>query len=120
MNNTTHSLTVKEAIEQGYKYAGQDGHDYQIVTPLDDIDFEEKKPWYLFDKESSTPSIDPKYLCELIADRMESDWGDETNDDTEQVFNAIKKLDFEPFAKMLNDAVSHVEAWTLTKIKLKP
>lgn len=43
-----------------------------------------------------------------------------TGDDTERVFDAVKSLDFEPFAKMINDAVSKIDAYNFTNIKLIP
>jgi hypothetical protein len=58
------------------------------------------------------------HIKELLAETIESDWGNDTGDDTEEVYRIIMKLDFEATAKMVNDAILKVKCYKLTKIQL--
>lgn len=113
-------MTVKEALESGYKFCGQDKGEWQTLTEIDDVEFEEGDEYLICEKEPTNPYIHPKDLMNLIAEHMQCQWDDETGNDTERVFEAVKELDFEPFAKMINDSVSKIDAYHFTNIKLVP
>jgi len=114
-------LTVKEALEQGYVYCGQKTNDWQSLTfikDLDSTDFENEL--VLYSKESSSPTITADSLKDLIADHMESDWGSDTGDDTNQVYEKAITLDYAPFAEMINNAMSGIQSYAQTEIQLIP
>lgn len=117
-------MTVKEAIEEGYEYCGRAGLEYQSLIELKDIPeidlLDHEQHWVLASKDPIKPGITAKEISELIADMMESDWGNDTGDDTEDVYNTVSKLDFEATAKMINDALDFKWCRMLTKIKLIP
>lgn len=116
---TLQELTKKQAIEAGYTYFGFANKEWQTCLQLDDLtDDQYDKDLRLFDKESITPRITEKQIKETIADQMQSDWYDDSGDDTEDVFNAISSVDFSEIVKSINEAVSKIKCYRLTKIKL--
>lgn len=119
---TIKSLSVKEALEQGYEYAGDPSKDYQCFIPINDLgeeDFKRHK-WVLASIETYVPSITAKSIAEILAEHMESDVGNDTGDDTEEVYHTILKLDFESTARIINEALKNRWYRTLTKITLLP
>jgi hypothetical protein len=116
-------ITVKEAIEQGYKYFAQDKGEFQHLFSIEVItnaDFEdgpqmlaEKEPYY-------TPSIAPKDIAYLLADHLDSMSGDETGDDTSDVYEIVKSLDFTAAAELINEALKGKKYYKLTSIQLIP
>jgi hypothetical protein len=121
-NTNSKTLTVAEAIAQGYTRYGRANLDYQHLHDIDDItedDFTEELR--LTEKESFyTPSISAEDLAELVAEHIECQNDDMTGDDTNEVYNIIKKLDFEPISKVINKALEDKKFWRLTDIKLIP
>jgi hypothetical protein len=116
------TLTKKEALERGYEYCGYVRHDFQSLMRIEDLteeDFKEGRI-VLADKESHSPTIAPESIREMIAETMESDWGNDTGDDREDVYREIMKLDFSATAKMINDSVASIKSYKLTKIFLSP
>jgi hypothetical protein len=116
------TMNRTEALAAGYEYCGIAGKDYQSlieIKELQEIDLiDHELVWVLASRDCSRPTIKATDIREMIADNMESDWGNDTGDDTEDVYNAVMKLDFEETAKMINDALSFKWSRTLTKIRL--
>ena len=115
------TMTKDEALKEGYTLCGFDKVDYQSlmnIADLSDTEISERKI-LLADKESMSPKISAESIKELLAETIESDWGNDTGDDTEEVYKTVTKLDFESTAKMINDALSKVKCYKLTKIELR-
>ena len=115
-------LTRKQAIEEGFSKAGYYGHDWQTAQDIEDFQDSEllERKICLFSKESNAPSITAEHIKGMIADEIEDRHSDETGDDTKQVWDKVTDLDFEPTAKMINEALSSYQCWTLTDIQLIP
>lgn len=112
-------MTLKQAIEAGYTHFGYANRDWQPIVELSELTDEQyDSDLRLFAKEFRQPSISAESIKEILADNMESDWGDDTSDDTNQVYDEVNKLDFESTSQMINTALSHIKAFKLTKIKL--
>lgn len=119
----SNKLTVKEALEQGYVFFAQDKGEFQHLHRIDvikDADFE-FGPYMLAEKESYyTPSISSEEIAETLADIIYSQCGDETGDDTDDVYNIVKALDFTDAAERINNALVKKKYYKLTKIQLLP
>lgn len=119
-------LTVKEALEQGYTKCGYELAEWQTLLEVSDFanpaEFEEhwNKKMVLFSKNEYHPSIDADTIKELLAEHIAINHADETGDDTDNVEDSIKELDFEPTAKLINEKLQSVSYWTATNIQLIP
>ncbi len=114
-------LTKAEALEQGYTLCGYSKHtDWQSLMSIKDLSDEELSgdELVLASKDFERPTATANWVKELIADSMESDWGGDTGDDTEEVFNAINELDFTTTAEMINKALLDIKSYKLTDIVL--
>lgn len=115
----TLQLTKQQAIEAGYTHFGYAEREWQCMRDLCDLDDDDyTDDLRLFEKSGITPSIKSESIKEMIADQMESDWGNDTGDDTEEVFKAVNSVDFSQLAKDINDAVARIKCYRLTNIKL--
>lgn len=115
-------LTIKEALEQGYTYCGKKSDSYNSLHTIKDlhpIDFGEDK-LYLYSKQGVSPAITAECLKDMISDHMESDWGNDTGDDSEQVYEKAMELNYEPFADMINAAMADIVSYSFTEIELIP
>jgi hypothetical protein len=116
-------LTVAEAIEQGYTHFGFEGRDYQHLNPIEDFDTSSGEPeeCLLFGKEPIyVPSVTAEQIAELIGDQVQCEVDDNTADDSNDACDIVMALDFEPVAKMINDALAHKKYYSLIRIKLVP
>lgn len=116
------SLTVKEAIEQGYLYCGYDGEDFQHLFKIMEIDetyFERPKTVVLADKEAQHLNISAKDLRELITDNLMDN--SDFDDDTDIIPDYLEKeIDWEDLSAKINAVLKKRPYWYLTKIKLLP
>jgi len=121
MSEEQKQLTVKEALEQGYEkfcYANEGFQALHDIKEANEQDF--ARGVEIISKEPFYAGIDADSLKELIAEDIECNWVDQTGDDTEQVFNAVKELDFTDMAKMINDKLNAIPYYRSTGIKLVP
>jgi hypothetical protein len=114
-------MTKEEALKEGYTLCGYPEREYQTLIKIADADEEDFKLGELCiaEKEGMKPTADAEGIREMIADMMESNWGNDTGDDTEEVYNTIMKLDFTATANLINDALKDKTSYTLTTIVLK-
>jgi len=116
------TITIKEALKQGYVHAGKKNKDWQGLHKLEDLTDEdlemEDGELILFSKEYQVPSITVDSITEMVADNMEDDWANDTGDDGERVYNAIKEVDFAPIVKEINARIDHIRAYKETDIQL--
>lgn len=115
-------MTVKQALEEGYEYYVYDSDGWQALNYISDneMDFE-RSDIVLVKKETVSPAgIDSKAIAELIAEHLEVNHSDDTGDDTEQVYDIIKKLDFSDVEKQIDEALNAIKYYTSSGIKLIP
>lgn len=119
-------LTVKEALEQGYTKCGYELAEWQTLQDVEDfLNPEEFEDWgnrkmVLFSKDSYSPSIDAETIKDLLAEHIACNHADETGDDTDNVEDSVRELDFESVAKMINEKLSTTSYWKATDIQLIP
>jgi hypothetical protein len=116
------TLSVTEALKQGYtKYCfNSDG-----FQGLKDIDGEidpshfERDDIRIVNKEPYTlRGMCSKDIAELIAEHIECNHVDDSGDDTEQVYDAIKELDFTDAENKITEALSKLHYYRATDIRL--
>lgn len=114
------TITKENALKEGFTLCGFEKLDYQSLMNIADLSESEigERKLFLADKESDSPSISAESIREMLAETIESDWGNDTSDDTEEVYKTIMKLDFQETAKMVNDALSKIKCYKLTNIQL--
>lgn len=113
------SLTVNEAIEQGYKYyTGQDYESHWRLKegPQPHSDFD-KFVWYLIDKEPTILTVSPSDIYEELADNfaMNNEVGDENDNFGDLIRTAIN---WQEIAEKINAALKSRPIYFPTKIKL--
>lgn len=119
-------LTVKEALEQEYTKCGYELQEWQSLYEVSDFDnpgeFEQhyNRKMVLFSKDSYSPSIDADTIKDLLAEHIACNHADETGDDTDNVEDSVRELDFDPTAKMINEKLSKAVYWKATDIELIP
>src|SRR4051812_9253440 len=90
-------LTIKEALEQGYTCYLFTDSGFQSLQDISEVDDEDlaRPDIRLVDKEPYSPDgMSSKDIAELLADRLEDNHSSESGDDTLEVYNTIKELDF--------------------------
>lgn len=114
------SLTIKEALKQGYTHCGSSSKEFQMLDTLESITDEDiREDTVLADKKSTSPLIDADQIKEMIAEQMEESHSQDTGDDTNQVYDTVMKLDFSKTAEFVNKELEVVRHWFLTDVKLK-
>jgi hypothetical protein len=115
-------LTVKEALEQGYEYYVYDSDGWQSLKDISDMDMNwDRDDIKLVNKEPNHPfGLDAKYIGETLAEIISVNYSDETGCDTDDVYDAVKDLDFSAVEKMINEALSKINHYRSSGIKLIP
>lgn len=120
MEQKNEQLTIQEAIEQGYKYAGvQDGY-WSSVKKLEKLtkdDFE-SYPVFLAEKEGYAFTIDAKKIEELVTDYLADQ--DEVHDEDCILCELASQADYETLAADINTRLSTKRWYDLTNIQLLP
>lgn len=118
------TLTLKQAKEQGYTHYcfGHPSNGYQGLDTLEgltqqDID---EGTLYLADKETFPPSgISNEELKDMIADYIAVNHSDNTGDDTDIVFDAIKEIDFSDVVERIDKSLEKLNSYRwITEIRL--
>lgn len=114
-------LTIKQAVEKGYTSCGYEDAEFASLMKISKLtgeEFEtgkivlaEIKPFY-------TPSIKPDTIAEMLAEFISSENGENTNDDTDNVYDTVNGLDFSATADMVNKALGGCKYYALTDIEL--
>lgn len=119
MENT---LTVKEAIEQGYEHYLVDKGEYGHLRDISDFEDEtEDEVFLLADKEYSHPKGLPNgELQEMLADNIWDNYCSDTGCDTNEVYDLIKAIDFSDVSERIDKALESVKYKRATKIRLIP
>jgi len=120
------SITVKQAIEQGYVDYVYDNDGYQRLKNIADdvkdgsIDFSRKDLSVVNKVPSHPQAMDADEIAELLAEQMQSWYSEETDNETDSVYNAIKSLDFSDVEKMIKEKLSMINYYRSTGIRLIP
>lgn len=118
MNNEIKKLTPQQAIEQGYLFFGYKGLEYQTLNDLSDITDEDiERGVCLFSKEYTTPTCQED-IQTFLADHIQDQWSSETQDDTNDVYEAIMTIDLSDIADRINNVLEDKKYYTLTDIEL--
>jgi hypothetical protein len=127
MSVESNTMTLSEAIAQGYKLCGYADRGYQSLVHIDDLTdedvenaIEDGEPYVLFTKEPSyVPSISAETIAEMVTEHIESEYAFNTgDDDTTKVEYVMKEVDFEAVTSAINQAVSALKSYTSTDITL--
>lgn len=120
----SNKITVAEAIAQGYVYFAENNGEFSHLHKIEGItesDFEFHKPLFVAEKESYyAPSISAEEIAETMADIASNQCHDETGDDTDDVYDIVKSLDFTNASDIINEALKHKKYYKLTDIELIP
>lgn len=113
-------LTVKEAVEQGYKWYVYNSDGFQCLKKITDNDINwERDDIWLVDKEAiGCPVPTERDIAEMLADHINSIWGEETDDDTDEVYNKIMTCDFTETVKMIEVTLEKKTYYHQSEIKL--
>lgn len=115
-------LTVKEALEQGYKYCGFAGKEWQMLISIEDLteeDFNEDT-YVLAGKEALSYVTSVESIADLIADSISDNEADESGRDDDEVYKGLKGLDYTGVVEMINKELKKHGYRTFTYIKLIP
>lgn len=95
---------------------------YDVEDFINPDEFEQhwKRKIILFSKDSYSPSIDADTIKDLLAEHIAYNHQDETGDDTNNVEDSVRELDFDYVAKMINEKLSTAIYWKATNIQLVP
>jgi len=118
-------LTIKEALEQGYTMYGVANKEWQHANEINDDVFKEvhRDDWgdiVLFEQNSSCPSIDKKYMAEMLADHISDNDSQECARDDDSVYKTVKEIDYTDIVAKINKELEQHKYWMLTTIKLIP
>lgn len=114
------ALTRKEALTEGFTKCGRPQQDWQSIQNIEDLndeDFVDTK-WVLADKVENHPCISDDYLKDLLSDQIGERHADETGCDTDDVYDIVRAIDFKPFTKVINEALSSYSYSWMTEIEL--
>lgn len=114
-------LTIDEALLQGYDrfIFNEDG--FQCPGYIKDVTEQElaREDIRLLAKESYNPGgISSKDIAALLAEHIYCNHADDTGDDTDRVYDAIKALDFSEAEQKISEALSNLHYFRGTNIKL--
>lgn len=116
----TGTLTLQEAIDQGYEHFFYKGEGYQrlnILSEIEDSDFD--KGVELANKEPHYPtSLDSHEIADWIADTMQDRFTEETGDDTNSVYDLLKDLDCTPIVESIEAKLKSMQFYKSSGIKL--
>ncbi len=115
-------LTILEAIKQGYEYFVYPYDGYQTIKKLIDYSEEEidwnKKPT-LCNKEPKHPyGMSAEELQEHLADVISDNHASNTGCDTDDVYDAIKEIDFTEISEKIKEKLSHIDFYWQSEIEL--
>ncbi len=116
------SLTVKQALEQGYEYYVYDSDGWQSLKDISDMEMDfDRDDLVLVNKDPQHPfGLNAKYIAETLAEIISVNYSDETGCDTDDVYDAIKDLDLSETEKTINEALSKINHYRSSGIKLVP
>lgn len=117
------TLTKKEAIEQGYDHCGKINEEWQHlhkVEEMEEIDFINDDDWYLAEKDGHPFYFSKEQIAELLSDVIGDNESQNSGRDTEDIYEAIKAIDFSHTENQIQEVLDKFLVYRLTDIKLIP
>lgn len=116
------TLTLKQALEQGYTHYTTTPDEWGMACELRNLIFEEEEceHLYLCERKANFPSITKEVIAGLIADKICEDDNDVCCRDSDEVYNAVKEIDFSDIQKTINDKLKQFKYWMFTDIQVVP
>lgn len=112
-------LTPKEAINQGYKYYVYPDDGYQCLKEISDMDMDfDKEPMACEKSPTVFLGIDKDEIRELLSDHVFEQWNELTGDDSDDVHDLFKELDFSDVEKMIQDKLKSLRYYRQSNIEL--
>ncbi len=112
----TEQLTVKEALDQGYKYC-MNGDAECAYGIEENLDFT-TKDWYLLSKEPSPYQIADNEIMDLLCDNIGCQ--EEVGDDDGELADIVATVDFSEITAAVNNALKKNTYYRSTDIELIP
>ncbi|MCF2487480.1 hypothetical protein [Dyadobacter sp. CY347] len=112
-------MTAKQAIEEGFEFCGTNGHEFQALQYITDLDQNEIESgdYRLFSKETVCPCIDRDSLIDKAIDEAYDSL--DFHVDTSDVRETVKEsVDWESITNQINEALQVHTFHLLTDIKL--
>lgn len=121
------TITVKEALEQGYERCGYDSLENQNLKQLDQLEAEDFEPYHgghlvLAKKEANSASISTGEVIEWLTDRY-FDTDGNPDDDCHDMELCLKEQEktIEEFVSKMNEVYSKKQWWFLdSDLRLVP
>lgn len=124
MESENKKLTINEALEQGYSLCGWSEKEWQSLINIEDLsedDFEYGSGvMVVASKQENVFTIDSETLNEIVADYIYDNYTQECADDTDEIYDLVKEIDFTEIVNTINEKISIKKWWTLTNIELIP
>lgn len=119
----TNEITLKEAIDQGYKYFGIENWEWQSCQNLKEGLFEEVGEYNhenirLFCKEPKVTSISEDEIADIIAYHVSVVDSEECYRDNNIIYQVIVRLNFSEMVKTINKKLEEYKYYNLTNIKV--
>lgn len=112
-------LTARQAIEQGYEYYVYPADGYQALKHLDDDDVDFDRNPMIVEKEPRHPQgLTPEEIYETLADRCWEYWNELTSDDTDDVHDLIKGIDFTHISNEIQLKLNQLQYYRQSDVRL--
>jgi len=115
-------LTIKEAFKRGYTKYGFSGLEWQNIHDISDlnlnVDAEDLKDLVLFEKASTNFVMESENIAEIVSEAIADKENEESGRDNNEVYEAIKKIDYTDITKKINIELKKHSYWKLTEIML--
>ncbi|RYD56994.1 MAG: hypothetical protein EOP56_09310 [Sphingobacteriales bacterium] len=115
-------MTPQQAKEAGYThYVHADGN-FEPIHPLDELGEFTDKCIVLVEPKPYSPTCDSaEIILEQLAEQMHCSICNESGDDTDDVYDAIKSIDkdmLQPFVDAVNEKLQKIKYYSSTSILL--
>jgi hypothetical protein len=120
------TITVKEALEQGYTLCGYEDLEMQSLKNIDNLEEEDFEPHYGYlcvaNKESNSASISSEELTEWLTDRYYDTEGNPDDDTKDMELCFKEKTDIiDEFVSKMNEVYQKKKWWFLdSDLRLVP
>ena len=117
------TLTVKEALEQGYTKYGFSYKEWQTTNDLHEdifkeIEYCDMDHIVLFVKTTECPSISKELIAKVLPEYIGDNDSSEICREDDSVYKAVNEINFETTEMQINKVLEGFKYWRLTDIKL--
>jgi hypothetical protein len=122
LNMKTRTITIKEALSEGYRLCGIQSNEFQCLSEIKNLTDEDlansENDYYLADKHGDCYSFNKDEISELLAETISVNESEDTGRDTDEIYKAIKAINFKNTQLELDKVLSQFVTYKLTDIKL--